>query len=85
MLQDNPRTAMALEREYLFEERSWWQRFKGHAKLTRYALHAGCPRDALRHSTSKALAALSAPAGVALFTRDRLTRDRLRGMRITHS
>jgi glycosyltransferase involved in cell wall biosynthesis len=78
LLQENPRTAMLLEREFLIDGASWLQRCKAHAKLTRYALHAKRPTDTVRMSTSKTLTILSAPLGLALYIRDRLRRPRLK-------
>lgn len=75
LLQENPRTAMLLEHELLLDGgETWYRRFRGHAQLTRYALHTGRPVEGLRMGPSKALAALGAPAGVALYTRDRIRR-----------
>jgi len=76
LLQDNPRTAMALEGELLIDETSRAQKLKRHAKLFRYALHARRPLDVFRLSTSRTLAVLGMPAGAALYARDRASRRR---------
>ena len=78
LLQDNPRTAMLLESEFLIDEESLGQRYKGHARLSRYGLHARRPSDAWRMSTSRTLAVLSAPLAVGLYARDRFLRARSR-------
>lgn len=73
LLQTNPRTAMLLEREVLLDgSDSWFDQFRSHAQLSRYALHARRPVDVLRMSPSKLLGVLGAPAGAALYARDRL-------------